>query len=116
MTPRSIEVDAEVALLEDLPSHGLVRGQVGTVEAETGGGVFQVEFVQAEGTSCTTVPLRAEQLLSLVRHRPAPGSSLADDPSPDFVLSPEAYARVLELINNPPPPSEKLICALRGAR
>ena len=116
MTARSIKVDAEVALLEDLPSHGLVQGQVGRVTAETEAGIFQVEFVQADGTSCTTGTLRAEQLLSLVRHRLTPGASFADDPSPDFVLSPEAYARVLELIDNPPPPSEKLIRVLRGDR
>lgn len=38
----------------------------------------------------------------------------AFDPSPDFVLSAEAYARVVDLIDNPPPPSPKLIRVLRG--
>ena len=44
-TPHLLDV---VALLSDLPSHGLVRGQVGTV-VETLDGAYEVEFSDDEG-------------------------------------------------------------------
>jgi len=60
----------EVALLEDLPEHGLQRGQVGTVVEELAPGVFEVEFSGSEGRTYALLPLKAEQLLVL-RYEPA---------------------------------------------
>jgi len=58
-----------VALVEDLPARGLVRGQVGTVVELLGPGAFEVEFSDDEGRAYAMVALRAEQLMAL-HHRP----------------------------------------------
>ena len=60
----------EVALLEDLPEHGLQRGQVGTVVEELAPGVFEVEFSDSEGRTYALLALKAGQLLVL-RYEPA---------------------------------------------
>jgi hypothetical protein len=59
-----------VALTEDLPQHGLRRGQVGTVVEVLAPGVFEVEFTDNDGRAYATVAVRAEQLLVL-RYEPA---------------------------------------------
>ena len=59
-----------VALIEDIPDRGLLRGQVGTVVESLGPGVFEVEFVDNEGRTYATLPLRASQLLVL-HYQPA---------------------------------------------
>jgi len=64
-TPRLLDV---VALLADVPVHGLLRGQVGTV-VELLDGVYEVEFSDDEGKSYAELALPAEQLLVL-HHRP----------------------------------------------
>jgi len=56
---------AVVALLEDLPSRGLYRGQVGTVAEKLAPGVFEVEFNDNEGRAYATLALRADQLIVL---------------------------------------------------
>jgi hypothetical protein len=58
-----------VALLEDLPAHGLVRGQVGTVVELLAPGVFEVEFNDDEGRSYAMVALKVDQLMVL-HHNP----------------------------------------------
>ncbi|MEP0762949.1 MAG: DUF4926 domain-containing protein [Chloroflexota bacterium] len=60
----------DVALLDDLPEHGLQRGQVGTVVEELAPGVFEVEFSDSEGRTYALLPLKAGQLLVL-RYEPA---------------------------------------------
>ena len=60
-----IEMFSLVALLEDLPEEGLVRGQVGTVVESWAPGVFEVEFCDDNGRTYATVALRAEQLMRL---------------------------------------------------
>jgi hypothetical protein len=62
MEPKLLDV---VALLEDLPSRGLVRGQVGTVVEILSPGVFEVEFSGDDGRSYATLALRSNQLLVL---------------------------------------------------
>ena len=57
-----------VALLADLPSHGLSRGQVGTV-VELLGGACEVEFSDDEGRTYAQASLAPDQLLVL-HHRP----------------------------------------------
>ena len=54
-----------VALAEDLPEHGLVRGQVGTVVETLSPGVYEVEFSDDEGKTYAMLPLKAEQLIVL---------------------------------------------------
>jgi hypothetical protein len=56
-----------VALLEDLPARGLVRGQVGTVVEKLAPGVFEVEFSDNNGRTYATLSAPADKLLVL-RH------------------------------------------------
>ena len=57
-----------VALLEDLPQHGLKRGQVGTLVEEWKPGVFEVEFADTDGVTYAMVALRTDQLMTLYWH------------------------------------------------
>jgi len=54
-----------VALMEDLPRHGLRRGQVGTVVEVLGSDVFEVEFADNQGRTYATVSLRGGQVMPL---------------------------------------------------
>jgi hypothetical protein len=54
-----------VAILEDQPSSGLVRGQVGTVVETLTPGVFEVEFSDNEGRTYASLALKSDQLLVL---------------------------------------------------
>jgi hypothetical protein len=64
-----IEMHAVVALVEDLPAEGLVRGQVGTVVENWAPGVYEVEFCNGDGRAYAMVALKAEQLMRL-HHEP----------------------------------------------
>jgi hypothetical protein len=64
-----IEMLAVVALLQDVPEHGLVRGQVGTVVEDLAPGVHEVEFCDDVGRTYAMVSLRADQLMRL-HHQP----------------------------------------------
>lgn len=63
--PRLLDV---VALLSDVPSQGLLRGQVGTV-VELLDGAYEVEFSDDAGQSYAELALAPDQLLVL-HHRP----------------------------------------------
>ena len=52
-----------VALNEDLPLRGLVRGQVGAVVEQYSPDAFEVEFVDNSGHTYALVTLKASQLL-----------------------------------------------------
>ena len=54
-----------VAVLEDQPAKGLVRGQVGTVVETLAPGVFEVEFSDNAGRTYASVALRSDKLLRL---------------------------------------------------
>jgi hypothetical protein len=54
-----------VALTEDLPQHGLRRGQVGTVVEVLAPDVVEVEFSDDEGRTYAMAALRADQLMVL---------------------------------------------------
>jgi hypothetical protein len=56
-----------VALLEDVPERGLVRGQVGTVVEKLAPGVFEVEFSDNDGRTYAILAIPADKLLVL-RH------------------------------------------------
>ncbi len=64
-----IELLDVVALTEDLPARGLVRGQVGTVVEVFPGGAFEVEFCDNDGRTYAMLPLNADQLMVL-HHQP----------------------------------------------
>ncbi len=64
-----VDMHSVVALLEDLPGEGLVRGQVGTVVADWAPGVYEVEFADHQGRSYAMVALKTEQVLVL-HHEP----------------------------------------------
>ena len=59
-----------VALTQDIPDRGLLRGQVGTVVENLAPGVFEVEFADDEGRTYATLALRSDQLLVL-HYQPA---------------------------------------------
>jgi len=63
--PNQLDV---VALLTDLPEHGLVRSQVGTV-VEVLNGAYEVEFCDDSGRTFAELALPAGQLLVL-HHQP----------------------------------------------
>jgi hypothetical protein len=54
-----------VALIEDLDSEGLKRGEVGTVVEEWKDGVFEVEFSDDSGKAYAFAALRPDQLMKL---------------------------------------------------
>ena len=54
-----------VALLQDLPEKGLLRGQDGTVVELLSPDVFEVEFCDNQGKTYASLALRADQLLVL---------------------------------------------------
>lgn len=54
-----------VALTEDVPSHQLRRGQVGTIVEELAPNVFEVEFSDNKGQTYALLPLKEHQLMVL---------------------------------------------------
>jgi hypothetical protein len=64
------EVLSVVALLEDLPVNGLVRGQVGTIVEMLSPGVYEVEFSDDSGRTYASLALCAHQLMRL-HHNPS---------------------------------------------
>ena len=62
---QEIRVLDVVALTEDIPAHGLLRGQVGTVVEFLAPDIFEVEFVDNDGRTYATLPLKSSQLLVL---------------------------------------------------
>jgi len=65
----SLELLSEVAVLQDLPEHGLSRGQVGTIVEVLSPTVAEVEFNDDEGRTYAMAALRSEELIRL-HHRP----------------------------------------------
>jgi len=61
---------AVVALLEDVPEKGLLRGQVGTVVESLATGVYEVEFSDDSGQTYASLALPSGQLLRL-HHEPS---------------------------------------------
>lgn len=60
-----IELLSVVAVLNDLPEHGLVRGQAGTVVETWAPGVYEVEFSDDNGQTYAMAALSASQLIQL---------------------------------------------------
>lgn len=70
-----LPVHSVVALVEDSPQHGLVRGQVGTIIDVWTPDIYEVEFCDDQGKAYACVALRAEQMMQLHYH---PLQSLLD--------------------------------------
>ena len=58
-----------VALTEDIPQKGLLRGQVGTVVENLAPGVYEVEFSDDDGKTYASLALTADRLMRLY-HEP----------------------------------------------
>ena len=69
MTPDIKPLDV-VALTEAIPTHGLRRGQVGTVVEAYHRDSYEVEFVDDHGHTYALLPLKPHQLLVL-HYQPA---------------------------------------------
>ena len=54
-----------VALIQDLDSEGLRRGEVGTVVEQWKDGVFEVEFSDNSGKAYAFAAVRPEQMMKL---------------------------------------------------
>ena len=65
-----MEMLSVVALLEDVPEKGLLRGQVGTVVESLAPGVYEVEFSDDSGRTYASLALRTDQLMRL-HHEPS---------------------------------------------
>ena len=67
-----IKILDTVALIEDLPEHGLRRGEVGTVVDRWKDGAFEVEFSDESGEAYAFIALQSDKLMPLYyRHREA---------------------------------------------
>jgi hypothetical protein len=64
-----MELLSEVAVLQDMPEKGLMRGQVGTVVEVLSPSVAEVEFCDDQGRAYAMAALRSEELIRL-HHRP----------------------------------------------
>ena len=58
----------QVALLNDLPAHKLVRGQVGVIRERVGVGLYRVGFSDTDGSPYAELTLHAGQMLLLYWH------------------------------------------------
>jgi len=64
-TNTDIKILDPVAVTEDLPEHGLRRGEVGTVVDVWNDGALEVEFSDNSGEAYAFVALKAEKLMPL---------------------------------------------------
>lgn len=78
---RKLRVLDVVALLEDLPEDGLLRGQVGTLVEALAPGVFEVEFSDATGRAYAILAVREEQVLRLLHEPMTPVQSWVTEPA-----------------------------------
>jgi hypothetical protein len=65
MQKRKIKLLDTIALVEDIPSRKLKRGEVGTVVEILAPEVYEVEFCDDEGQTYAELALRADQIISL---------------------------------------------------
>lgn len=62
---QAFKINDVVALIEDLPEHGLRRGQLGTVIDVYTPQVVEVEFSDRQGQTYASLTLKADQLMAL---------------------------------------------------
>jgi hypothetical protein len=66
----TVDLYSVVALTQDLPANGLVRGQVGTVVELLPPDGYEVEFSDNDGHTYASLGLRGDQFMVL-HHAPA---------------------------------------------
>jgi hypothetical protein len=66
-----------VVLTKDLPEHGLMRGDIGTVVLLHGHGGYEVEFMALDGETIAVVSLKPEQVRPVGRREIAQARSVA---------------------------------------
>lgn len=66
-----------VVLTEDLPEHGLVRGDLGTVVLMHAGKGYEVEFVTLDGETLAVVSLFPNQVRPVARREIAQARAVA---------------------------------------
>ena len=65
MQKRKIKLLDTIALVEDIPSRKLKRGEVGTVVEILAPEVYEVEFCDDDGQTYAELALRADQIIPL---------------------------------------------------
>ena len=65
MQKRKIKLLDTIALVKDIPSRKLKRGEVGTVVEILAPEVFEVEFCDEDGQTYAELALRADQIIPL---------------------------------------------------
>jgi hypothetical protein len=65
-----LELLSVVALIEEMPAHGLLRGQVGTIVERLAPGIYEVEFSDDAGNTYALIPVPVARLMQL-HHEPA---------------------------------------------
>ncbi len=65
MQKRKIKLLDTIALVKDIPSRKLKRGEVGTVVEILAPEVFEVEFCDDEGQTYAELALRSDQIIPL---------------------------------------------------
>jgi hypothetical protein len=65
-----LDILSVVALVEDMPDKGLLRGQVGTIVEALAPGVYEVEFSDDSGRTYASLALAAGQFMRL-NHPPS---------------------------------------------
>ena len=73
---REIKLFDAVALLDDLPQEGLLRGQIGAIIEMYPDGEYEVEFVDEDGQTYAQLALRPDQVMRLHRS-PLPAAESA---------------------------------------
>jgi hypothetical protein len=66
-----------VVLTEDLPEHGLLRGDLGTVVLVHTGGGYEVEFMTLDGETLAVVSLLPNQVRPVARREIAQARAVA---------------------------------------
>jgi hypothetical protein len=66
-----------VVLTDDLPQHGLVRGDLGTVVLVHPSGGYEVEFVTLDGETIAVVSLYPNQVRPIARREIAQARAVA---------------------------------------
>ncbi|MSP37140.1 MAG: DUF4926 domain-containing protein [Deltaproteobacteria bacterium] len=70
MKQRKLKLLETIALLQDIPSRKLKRGEVGTVEEILAPNFYEVEFCDDEGQTYAELALRGIQIIPLHNQSP----------------------------------------------
>lgn len=66
-----------IVLTDDLPEHGLVRGDLGTIVLVHASGGYEVEFMTLDGETIAVVSLRSHQVRPVGRREIAQARAVA---------------------------------------